>query len=223
MRHATAHFFDDFLGLQVITATATQLNTPWGSVIVGTTPTIKGLTSEATGAVQLLLTSTSEAQIACLHWGDLLALKLGNLRQFAFRMKASAITTNESVVAGIGSAYNATEDSVAINAWFKLAATTDILVETDDGATDDDDNDSGVDIVAATYKEYLIDFRQGLADVRFYVGDSNVRMKRVPGGPFTLAGAAAATYVQPFFMLHKASGSTTPNATLDYVDIEYIR
>jgi len=222
MLNATGRFFDDFHGLSRITASATQLNSPWGSVIVGTTPTILGLTAQATGVERLILTSTSEAQIACLHFGDILSFALANLRRMVFRMACSAITTNESVVAGLATAYNASEDSVANNAWFKLAASTSILVETDDASTDDDDNDTGFDITACVFKEYEIDLTQGLSDVRFFCSDNNGRLARVlPKTTFSLA--AATGYVQPYFMLHKASGATTPNCDLDYVEIEYIR
>jgi hypothetical protein len=224
MLNATGCFHDDFHGLSVLPATASAVGSPWGSVITGSTPTIKGVTAEATGAVQLLLTSTGEEQRAVLHFGDILSFALENLRRMIFRMRCSAITTAEIVVAGLASAYNATEDTVANNAWFRLAAATDILVESDDGSTagDDDDNDTGLNITAAVYKEYLIDFSQGLSDVRFFVSDDNGRLARVLKTT-TFSLAAATGYVQPYFSIHKASGATTPNLTLDYVHVDYVR
>lgn len=224
MQNATVKFFDDFLGNQFITATATAPG-PWAKCDTSSAgaPTLQGVASEPTGAVKGLLANTNEAEYLTLYWGDILGILATKIRRFACRIKSTAITTAEDLVFGLAGARNDTLDSVAVNAWFKLAATSSILVETDDAVTDDDDNDTGLDITAATYKEYAIDFRQGLSDVRFYVGDSDVRMTRVlKGTTFSLAGAAA-TYLQPIFEIQKSTGTTVPSFTLDYVEIEYVR
>jgi hypothetical protein len=224
MLEATVKFFDDFLGNQFITATATAPGV-WAKCDTSSAgaPTLQGVASENGGAVQGLLASTSEAEYLTLYWGDILGILATKLRRFSCRIKSTAITTAEALVFGMCSARNDTLDSVAHNAWFKLAATSDILVETDDAVTDDDDNDTLLNITAATYKEYAIDFRQGLADVRFFVSDDNGRMARVlKTTTFSMAGSAA-IYFQPIIEIQKASGTTVPSFTVDWVEIEYVR
>jgi len=225
MQHATARLFEDFLGAQVMPIVANNLGRPWCKKVTAAagSPTMAGVASEATGGLKTLLASTNEAEIMTLYWGDILSIKWSNILSIGYRLKATAITTAESLVFGVASAQNDTEDSVAYNAWFKLAATSDILVETDDASTDDDDNDTGLDITAATYKEYVIDFRNGLADVRFFVSGTGGYLERVLAKTtFSLAGAAA-TYLQPFMQLAKTTGTTVPYCTIDWIDIEYKR
>ena len=225
MQHATCHLFEDFLGVQLMPDASTNLGGPWCKKDTSSAgaPTMVGVASEATGGLKTLLASTNEAEIMTLYWGDILSIKWSNILSIGYRLKATAITTAESLVFGVASAQNDTEDSVAYNAWFKLAATSDILVETDDASTDDDDNDTGLDIVAATYKEYVIDFRNGLKDVRFFVSGAGGYLERVLAATtFSLYGAAG-TYCQPFVQLSKTTGTTVPYCTIDWIDIEYKR
>jgi hypothetical protein len=223
MLHDTERFFDDFLGAQIIQAT--NVGGPWAKKDTSSSgaPTMLGVASENTGALKLLLASTGEEEILTLYWSDYLGLSWDKVQRVTFRLKASAITTNEIAVFGLASAQNDTENSVAYNAWFRLDGGVSVLVETDDGSTDDDDNDTGVDISAGVYKEFVIDFSNGIDDVRFFVTDAGGNLRRVLATTtFSMAGATG-TYCQPFVQLHKASGSTTPYVTIDYVDIEYKR
>lgn len=223
MQHATCKFFDDFLGGTI--AQAANVGGPWAIVDASAAgaPTYKTVASEVAGAMKLLLASTDEEESVTLYWGDILALEWDTVQRVSFRVKASAITTAQTVVFGLASATNATEDSVAYNAWFRLQASTSVLVETDDAATDDDDNDTDIDISADVYKEYVIDFSNGLSDVRFFVTDAGGDLRRVLATTtFSMAGATG-TYCQPFFRLHKASGTTVPYVAIDWVEIEYKR
>jgi hypothetical protein len=225
MQHATVCLFEDFLGTQVIPATASNLGGPWAKADTSSagSPTVQGVASENGGAVKLLCDSQSEAQILTLYWGDILGILATKIQRIAYRLKASAIAANEILAFGVCNARNDTLDSVGHNCWCRLDATADILVETDDAATDDDDNDTGLDITAGVYKEYVIDFSNGLSDIRFFVSDGNGNLQRVLAKTTFAMPGSAAIYLQPLVQLQKASGTTTPYATVDWICVEYKR
>jgi hypothetical protein len=223
MYSAVERYFDDFLGHCAFPATASGVGPAWTTAITGTTPTIAGLTNSNQGEVKLILTSTSQAQVASLYHGDICSFKSDNLLTASFRVKVltTDITTAESVVFGMTTARNDNPDTPTVNAQFKLAASTAVVVESDDNSTDNDDKATGQTLTYGTYKEFMIDFRHGYADVRFYMSDSNGRMTRV--GAAVTHGVGTGVYLQPNILLAKASGTTTPAICVDYVEILYKR
>ena len=73
--------------------------------------------------------------------------------------------------------------------WFCVkgsASTSAVVVETDDTVTDNDDKATG-ETLAGVYKTFLIDFSQGLSDVRFYIEGERVAASTT----FTMAGATS--------------------------------
>jgi hypothetical protein len=223
MQNATERFFDDFLGANVVVATATA-PAVWAKADTSANgaPTLCGVTG-MTSAVRMLLDNTNEAQILSLYWGDVCGIKVNDLRTVTFRLKtATNITTAQTLTFGMTSARADNTDNTTYNAQFKLAASTAILVETDDGSTDDDDNDTGVTL-STSYKEFVIDFSNGISDVRFFVTDAGGDLRRVLGTTtFSLAGATG-QYLQPNIQLEKSGGATTPSVDIDYVEILYKR
>ena len=66
-----------------------------------------------------------------------------------------------------------TADSVTTNAWFRMegsASTTNLVTETDDNTTDNNDIATGSSL-ATTTRRLKVDFSNGQDDVRFYVRD----------------------------------------------------
>jgi hypothetical protein len=90
----------------------------------------------------------------------------------------------------------------------------DLLCESDDGVSDQDDKDTTVDLVAATPCVLGIDFRT-LTSLKFYHNGTRYQSATT----FTLGGATATTGLQPIMQLQKASGTGTPSAALDWVRI----
>jgi hypothetical protein len=218
-------FFDDFFGVQNMVAGASNVGTPWAIADTSSagTPTYTGVTGMPNGGFKILLANTSEAENVCLYWNDILGFKWDNLQEIVWRIQASAITTAEQLTFGLWSARNDTVDSVAYNAHFTLHAATTVTCETDDAATDTDDKDSAITLPAATWKEFAINFRNGLSDVRFFGTNAAGKMERLcPKTTFNMSGASG-TYCQPIVQLQKASGTTTPNVIADYVDIQFKR
>lgn len=180
------------------------------------TPTYLCTTADG-GAAVLTLAATSEAEIVTLYQNDVLPYDVRLIDKVAFTAAVSGVDSVTTIVFGVASAQNDTPDSVSVNAWFRIdgsASTSNLLVETDDNVTDDDDNATGTTL-GSTLKKCVIDFSGGIGDVRFFV-DGQV----VPG-TFSMAGLAAGQNVQLFAQLQKASGTGTPALTLSNVEIQY--
>jgi hypothetical protein len=183
----------------------------WTVAETGTTPTSLCITEDG-GAAKLTLTSTSEAQIACLYLNDVLPLDLANLQFVEFVLKVAGIDSVTTLVVGVANARNDTADTVGVNAWLRMqgsASTTALVAETDDGTTDNDDVATGATL-AAVYKSVKIDFTNGVSDVRFFIDGERVAAATT----FSLAAITAGQNVQPIVQIQKASGTGVPSVTI---------
>jgi hypothetical protein len=220
MFNATTRYFDDFQGHYLIPLTASNVGTPWSKAVVGSgSPTMVGITNTASGVLKLTVAATSEAEAIELYHGDICSFKADDLQTFACRVSCAAnITTNEYLVFGLRSARNDNPDSPTYNVQFKLAASTAVLLETDDGATDTDDTATDA-VLSTTMKEFMIDFRNGLSDIRFYASDTNGKMHRLAKTTTFKAPSLSGAYLQPFVVVGKASGTSTPSVLVDYIEV----
>ncbi len=142
---------DDFARAQTFTTTPTG---EFGWTIADTSsagaPTYLCLTANG-GAAKLTLAATSEAEIVTLFQNDVLPFDLAKLQKVRFMAEVAGIDSATTLTMGVGSARNDTDDSVAINAWFRMegsASTTAVVVETDDGTTDNNDKATGATLAA---------------------------------------------------------------------------
>ena len=175
------------------------------------TPTYLCVTEDG-GAAKLTLAATSEAENVCLYFNDVLPLDLASLHRIEFVAKVAGIDSVTTLVFGLGDARNDTPDTVATNCWFRMegsVSTSNIVVESDDGTTDNDDKATG-QTLAAVYKKFLIDFTNGISDIRFYIDGERVGSATT----FTLAGITSGQNVQPMIQLQKASGTGVPSITI---------
>jgi hypothetical protein len=182
------------------------------------TPTYLAVTEDG-GAAKLTLAATSEAEEVTLFHNDVLAFDIRNIKHAKFVAQVSGIDSVTTLCFGLASARNATPDSVAVNAWFRMqgsASLTAVVAETDDATTDNDDKATGYTL-ANVYKTFLIDFTNGLNDVRFYIEGERV----AAGTTFNLSAVAAGQNVQPYITLQKASGTGAPSVTIALVEIAY--
>lgn len=180
-------------------------------------PTLAPVADSANGEVLLQFTATNEAQTLRLDWDDQLLIPATKDPVFEARVKMSDSAANVRAVFGLASAFNATLDSVASNAWFRVeGANQSLLIETDDGTTDTDDFDTGEDFTDATYVLLRVDFCKGTGQIRFFINDNLVATK-------SASAFTASNLLQPFIALQKASGTSTISVTVDYVRVSWNR
>lgn len=208
---------EDFLA----TAGAT-LPAPWAAreTSPGGTPVMDYVANAANGEYKILHDATSEAQNMTLYFGDSLFIDITKKPIFECRVKVafSGSNTNFSAdqraVFGVGSARNATLDSMTLNAWFRLeGANLNIFWETDDNVSNVDDQDSGVDIVDDTYITFRIDM-SNLGAVGFYINGTLV-------GTGVMTGATG--NIQPFIEIQKDAGIEEEDMRIDYASISWDR
>jgi len=147
----------------------------------------------ANGNYDLALDNTAEVQNLSLTMGDILRYDIDNLIRVEFLAGiTSADMANVTAVLGVGSARNDDPDALAANAYFKLAASLAVVVESDDGTNDNDDKATGETLVTAVMRRFAIDFsrdvqtvsppgtpKKGKGNVHFYMDDANGFLKRV--------------------------------------------
>jgi len=199
-------FIDRFDRAQSLTTTPGMNGWTIADTSAAGTPTY--LVATDTG-MTLTCDSTSEAQVVSVYQNDVLIYDLASLQSIWFVTKfvaqADAVTT---LTMGVGSARNSTADSVTVNAWFRVegsVSVSNLLCETDDNTTDNDDKAAGTGLLLV-YKKLLIDFTKGLADVRFYCDGARVAQATT----FDMSAVTAGQNVQPIIMLQKASGTGVP-------------
>lgn len=203
-------FCDDFNGAVAAFPTSADPATAWlvDDTSSSGAPTYTKGTSEAT----LTLASTTEVENVCLHFNDALDFDIDSIIRMEFRAKVTAtLDSATTIVMGLGSARADDPDTVAANAFFKLAGSNAVVVETDDGTTDNDDNATGVTL-SSTYKRFVIDFSGGKSDVKFYIDGVKV-------GTETFTMSAYSSGLQPIFQIQKTSDSNTDALTIDYVKV----
>ena len=182
------------------------------------TPTYAVITENG-GALQLACEATSEAQIITAFHNDILCFDLADIKVMEIIAKVQGIDAVTTLVMGLANAQNDTDDSVTNHAWFRMegsASTANLLVETDDGTNDNNDVATG-DTLANVYLQLLIDFENGLSDVRFYADGARV----ADGTTFDMSNVTAGQNVQPYIQLQKASGTGVPSVEIAKCRISY--
>lgn len=204
-------FCDDFNGTVATFPSSADPATPW--LVDDTSSSGTPAYTRGTSAATLTLASTNEIENVCLHFGDALDFDIDDIISIEFRAKVTAtLDSATTIVMGLGSARNDDPDAVAANAFFKLAGSNAVVVETDDGVTDDDDNATGVSL-AATYKRFVISFANGKSDVRFFIDGARV----AASSTFDMSGYSAG--LQPIFQIQKTADTNTDSLTIDYVKV----
>lgn len=211
------HFCDHFNRAQALTTTPGFNGWTVKDTSSSGTPTYLCV-SEPGGAMKLSLVATSEEEIVTMYHNDVLTIDPNKLNYLRWIAKVASIDSATTLVIGVASAQNDTEDSVARHAWFRVegsASTSNIVVESDDNTTDLDDKATGKTL-SSTYLDLMIDFQNGLSDVRFFVDGQRV----ASGTTFDMDQIGTTNYLQPFVQIHKASGTGTPSVSLAMFEYE---
>jgi len=210
---AALGFYDDFYGKAIDTTfTWTAIDV---SAVGLTTPVLiaDSATAGACGLVSLPLDATSEAQETGLTWGDQRTLVLNAGVQFECRLAYHTLPTTLGIaVFGLAADKNAVADSVTESIWFRSDASGAITVENDDtGAGETSKVATGITMVADVFHIFRIDCTTPTA-IQFFIDGNRVATATT----FSMAAAAAALKLQPYFHLAKASGTGIGEIYLDY-------
>lgn len=175
--------------------------------------------TEDGGAAVLTMAADEEVEILTLYQNNVLPFDLRTISHVWWVAKVAAIASNTTLTFGVANAQNDDEDAVTVSSWFRMegaTSTTAIVVETDD-ATNETSKVATGKTLAAVYKKCLIDFSQGLGDIRFFIDGERV----AKGTTFTMASVAAGQNVQPFIQLQKASSTNVAAITIAQFGITY--
>lgn len=214
--------FEDFLAASSTTLPAwlgTQDTSAAGS------PTLDYVNDAENGEFQLLTDATDEAQNLTLYGGDNLTIDPTQYALFECRLKidADAIpwSADQRFVAGLAAARNATLDSNTHHAWFKMdGASANLLWETDDATTDDNDNDTGVDLADNTYLWLKIELNPpGQAGEAVFWVKTGVGLAWSAVGVGDISAAAATDLLQPYIEMQKDGGTETEDMRIDYIRV----
>lgn len=204
-------YCDDFLGHGELPAS--QSDSDWlvdDTSSSGSPTYVKGGIG---GEAVLTLASTNEVENVCLHHGDDLGFDIDDVITYEARVKVTeTLDSATTIVFGLGSARADDPDAVAANAFFKLAGSNTLVVESDDGTNDNDDKATGTSL-SSTYKKFVISFASGKSDVRFFVDGQRVAASTT----FDMSNYSAG--LQPIFQIQKTADTNTDSMTIDYVKI----
>lgn len=227
--------FIDFNGFFLVADEgATFVNQPGSPWTVeseaGTSPVAARVADHDNGAINLATSATSEAADMSLFWNDELNIDSDQGPIFITRLQLPAIgIATDSRAWGLVSAKgnNVDCDAIANNAIFKVdGANLTLLIESDDGTTNDDDNDTGITLVAGTYYEFKVSMNPvdgaSPVDVRFFyrseLGGAWTRL--LPKTTFKFGADIAC---QPIFNVEKSAGVGTPGIYVDYAQVMWKR
>ena len=206
--------YEDFLQ-----SSSGTLLAPWATqetAAVGS-PVVDFVDDADNGAFRLAHDSEDEVQTLTLFWADSLHIDAtsGPVIEIGLTL-TTALSADQRVVVGLASARNATLDSIAAHAWFRLeGANFNILTEADDGTTDTNDQDSGVDWVSGVSMIFRIDMRV-LGQIVYYVDGL-----AVSGG--TISAPLMTGNLQPFIEIQKDAGADANVLDIDYVSVAWDR
>lgn len=208
----TGGLFEDFLG-----AAGADLPSPWAVHDTSTSgsPTTDYVTAGAGGLFRLANDSTSEAQNLALYWGDNIAIAPTATPYMEARIRlntaGATFTADQRLVVGLAAARNATLDSNASHVWFRIeGANLNILIEGDDGVTDTNDTDTGIDYVDNEFLVLGIDMTT-LSAVKFYVDGVEVATT------IDVSALLSDDGLQPYIEMQRDANTEVETLDIDYV------
>lgn len=229
MRTAIDRF--TFRGGIVIPAAGSGTGSPFVQTITGSGPPTILVVSG--GACELALEATSEVQNASLTMDDVLPYDIDDLLRVEFIAKMSGTLSSDSSIAfGVGSARNDDPDSISEAAMFRAINDNDIVLESDDGTNEQDDDDSG-DTITTSYKRFAIDFGSGVktqsppsaslggkGNIHFLMDNSNGSLRRVGKNTHHSMNAYAGN-LQLFAQIQKTAATDVGTLSILEIDVEY--
>lgn len=172
--------------------------------------------NSSAGWLSMALDADVNAEESTLYWADSRTVDVGQDAYAEFEVKVDTLPTlTAELVIGMAGDRNASPDAVANHAWFKLDGSGALLIESDDGTTDNDDVSAGVTIVAGTTHKFRVDFTV-LSSVNFYVDGLAVS----PSGGLDMSALTSGTeQMQPYVQLIKGADAGVGAVSIGYVQV----
>ena len=133
--------------------------------------------AEGNGVYRMQFASTNEAEYLSTYLGDECCIPPTANAVFECRVKITGtLSADDRMVFGLASGRAASLDAIVDHVWFRMeGANNNILIEGDDGTSDNDDNDTTVDWVSGTYLTLKIDMAD-TTDVKFFIDGTMVKL-----------------------------------------------
>jgi hypothetical protein len=154
----------------------------------------------------------AEAQNMCLDHENVLAFDIDNIIDVTIdvELNQAALDATTMFAIGLASERNDAIDTIAEAALFRVVgadSTTNLVVETDDGTTNNDDVATGTTLLNVN-KQLKISFAAGTSDVRFFVDGQPV----ATGTTFDMSGYTGG--LQPYVQIQKTSDANADGVTV---------
>lgn len=216
-RESRYRWHDDFDMYTSIPGDGSRANgTPWVQDIAGAAPPTVTLTADGSGGlVTCALTSASEAQDTAVHFDDNRHIDLDRSPVVQFYARLTALPTGNGIAAlGLIGDHSATFAGTTYNVGFTVAASGVLTCAMDDNATPTTATASPT-IAVDTWYAFRIE-ALSKSNIRFFLNGDLV------AGTTTFnyaATAGANSTLQPYFGMHKASGTGVGTLVVDSVDV----
>lgn len=209
-----------FVGAATPTNSGTADGLPWKRTLTG------GATAAVTASgLQLALSATDEVQLARVAWADVLGLPIDRLIDVEILAGLSAsIAAQVTAGIGVGTAVNATLESLTAFALHKAVGNNNLVISTDDNVIDNTDVATGM-TWPTTPQLFRIDFATGVqsnvgrlskggkANVLFDATDTTGVSRRCAASTlFDMSNYSSG--LQPYFQLQKSGGTGTATLTI---------
>jgi hypothetical protein len=208
--------FSEFSGAAVVSPVTARTATTAG------TPTFAKVANEPNGVYRATLASNSEAETAGFDWGDSLMITKPDAGGThvnavstpvfqAYVRIPTALTTAQTVVIGLATAFNATLTSISKYAWFRFTANMNVTIEGKDGTTTTTGQAPVSGTLTLTANQfYLFSINWTFPEATgFWVDDNYL-------GSVNLAALASTDKFQPLVAIQKSTGATTPTLDCDW-------
>lgn len=193
---------------------------PWAVIDTSAagTPTLIRAANVHGGVLEGKLAVTDEAEAIGIDFGDQLLFDVDSLITARFRFRAPTLNAADEVVIGMISAQADAPASLTEGVWASADGAQDVHIESDDGTTRLDDQDSGLDLGNDVWADLVMDFASK-SDVRvaLAVAAGGQPARVLSAVTFDLSEYAAG--LQPAAWITKSGGAQQTNLDAGLVDI----
>lgn len=212
-------FIDDFNRQETFAVSPNVGHNGWCSKITktGGSPTLLCVNADG-GQAAGTLAATSEVEVVTLYQGDVLPYAATSLQQLDILLAVTGVDANTTVAFGLSTAENDTPTSMTNFVLFLInggTSTSNIVISGKDGTNTYSNIATGTTL-GSTFKKFVVDFQNGIADVRFFIDGARV----AAGQTFNFGAFTSSSLLQPIVQIGKSTGTGVGAFKLDRVRIQ---